>query len=65
MHHAPGTGIDAIAPARRGGNARGPPLRVDGLIPACEQPQPYLRARRVERLAEELALAIGDRDDAG
>src|SRR5713226_8470729 len=64
MYHAPGAGIDAIAPARRRRDARSPPRRVDGLVAAGEESQPDFGARRVERLAEELALAIGDRDDA-
>ena len=38
---------------------------IDGLAGASEETQPDLGAGRIERLSEELALSIGDGDDAG
>src|SRR2546425_11037948 len=64
MHRAPGGGLDTIAAAGGYGDPVRPPRRVYGLSAAREQPQSDLRAGRVQRLAEELALAIGHRDDA-
>src|SRR5205823_12085365 len=65
VHHAPRARVDAVAAPGGRGNALRPPRRIDGLFAAGEQPQPDLGLRRVERLAEELAFAVGDGDDAG
>ncbi len=65
VHDAPGARADAVAATGCGGNALRPPRRIDGFFAAGEQPQPDLGVRRVERLAEELAFAVGDGDDAG
>src|SRR6266850_1519800 len=64
VHDAPCTCLDSVAATRGCPDARGPPLCIDGFVGPREEPEPDLGARGVERLAEELAFAIGDGDDA-
>src|SRR5437764_8262181 len=65
MYDTPCSCADAVTPPRGGGDPLVPPVGIDGPVAAREEPEADFRLRRIERLAEVFAFAIGDGNDAG